>query len=86
MKIIFPFCMDNYLLQSSFINLDSTLARGLNYYTGTIIEVKPPPAVKLAASAVAAVMMISPVYLASPISPVLAFLLVWIVSTTSWKN
>ena len=34
-------------LISCFINIDSTLARGLNYYTGTIIEVKAPPIVKM---------------------------------------
>ncbi|MGH2647696.1 MAG: histidine--tRNA ligase [Ginsengibacter sp.] len=49
MKVIFPFCMmaNDFNLHSSFINIDSTLARGLNYYTGTIIEVKSPLLVKM---------------------------------------
>lgn len=34
-------------LQSSNIQLDVTLARGLNYYTGAIFEVAAPPEVKL---------------------------------------
>src|ERR1019366_6713020 len=49
MEVIFPFCMMpiDFNLQSSFISIDSTLARGLNYYTGTIIEVKAPSTVKI---------------------------------------
>jgi histidyl-tRNA synthetase len=49
MKIISPFYMeiDNFRLISSFINIDSTLARGLNYYTGTIIEIKAPSPVQI---------------------------------------
>ncbi len=39
-----------YILQRTAqvnINIDFTLARGLNYYTGTIFEVKPPASVKM---------------------------------------
>ncbi|RKN81551.1 histidine--tRNA ligase [Ulvibacterium marinum] len=34
-------------LQSAQLSLDFTLARGLNYYTGTIFEVSPPEGVKM---------------------------------------
>lgn len=40
----------NYItekLPSLNLTVDPTLARGLNYYTGTIFEVKPPPQVKI---------------------------------------
>ena len=39
--------LDELGLDSSGIELDVTLARGLNYYTGTIIEVSAPQGVKL---------------------------------------
>ena len=47
--VISPFFMDteNFILKSSCLHIDSTLARGLNYYTGTIIEVKAPSKVKI---------------------------------------
>ncbi|NNK88634.1 MAG: histidine--tRNA ligase [Flavobacteriaceae bacterium] len=34
-------------MKSAIIDLDVTLARGLNYYTGTIIEVAPPEGIQL---------------------------------------
>ncbi len=34
-------------LQKSFLDLDVTLARGLNYYTGAIFEVEPPKGVSM---------------------------------------
>lgn len=39
--------IENLGLESAILNLDVTLARGLNYYTGTIFEVTAPKEVKL---------------------------------------
>ncbi|HNO55671.1 MAG TPA: His/Gly/Thr/Pro-type tRNA ligase C-terminal domain-containing protein, partial [Chitinophagaceae bacterium] len=39
--------LENDSLKSVNIELDPTLARGLNYYTGTIFEAKAPAAVKM---------------------------------------
>ena len=39
--------LDKTKLLASTIDFDFSLARGLNYYTGTIIEVSPPPTIKI---------------------------------------
>lgn len=39
--------IENISLQTAILDLDVTLARGLNYYTGAIFEVAPPPQVQL---------------------------------------
>ena len=39
--------LDKTKLIASTIDFDFSLARGLNYYTGMIIEVSPPPAIKI---------------------------------------
>ena len=39
--------IDKTKLIASTVDFDFSLARGLNYYTGMIIEVSPPPAIKI---------------------------------------
>lgn len=39
--------LEQYSLKSAVLSLDLTLARGLHYYTGMIVEVGAPPAVKM---------------------------------------
>jgi histidyl-tRNA synthetase len=41
------YMLENLKSQTSHIKLDPTLARGLNYYTGTIFEVKAPASIKM---------------------------------------